>query len=177
MTQAKSFQLRPFKPEDLQSVMNINLKCLPENYSSQFFIEHYNNYARTFFVAEADAQIIGYIMCRIETGLPEFKRLFQFKRPLFGITRKGHLVSIAVLPEYRRHGVGKELINQAMQGMLWYGATECYLEVRKSNEPAVNIYKKLGFKIVRRISGYYYDGEDAYVMAHKLEKKPANSVL
>lgn len=165
MTQVKSFHLRLFKPEDLQSVMSINLKCLPENYSSQFFIELYESFPKTFIVAEAAAQIIGYIMCRIETGISEFKR------PIFGIARKGHIVSIAVLPEYRRQGVGKEVINQATRGMAEYGATECYLEVRTTNEPAVNLYKKLGFEIVRRISGYYYDGADAYVLARKLEKR------
>ena len=165
LTQVKSFHTRLFNLEDLQGVISINLKCLPENYSSQFFIELYEHYPKTFIVAEADAQIIGYIMCRIETGISEFKR------PIFGIAHKGHIVSIAVIPEYRRQGVGKELINQAMQRMPEYGATECYLEVRTTNEAAVKLYKRLEFEIVRRISGYYYDGEDAYVMARKLEKR------
>lgn len=165
MTQVKSFHTRLFKLEDLQGVISINLKCLPENYSSQFFIELYEHYPKTFIIAEADAQIVGYIMCRIETGISEFKR------PIFGIAHKGHIVSVAVLPEYRRKGIGKALINQAMLGMLEYEANEAYLEVRTTNDPAVNLYKKLGFNITRIINGYYYDGEDAYVMAHKLEKK------
>ena len=165
MTQLKSFHIRPFKPEDLQSVMNINFTCLPENYSSQFFIELHEHYPKTFIVAEANTQIIGYIMCRIETGISEFKR------PIFGIAHKGHVVSIAVLPEYRRQGVGKELVNQATRGMLEYDVKEAYLEVRITNESAVNLYKKLGFEVVRIINGYYYDGENAYVMACKLEKK------
>lgn len=148
--------------------MNINLKCLPENYSSQFFIELYENYPRAFIVAEAAAQIVGYIMCRVEHGISEFKRPI-LKHPLSGITRKGHIVSIAVLPDYRHHGVGRELVTKAMEGLSWYGASEGYLEVRTTNKAAVNLYKKLGFKIVRKISGYYYDGADANVMARKLE--------
>ena len=164
LTQVKSFKLREFKPKDLQSVVSINWKCLPENYSSQFFLELYEHYPKSFIVVEADGQIVGYIMCRIETGISEFKR------PIFGIAKKGHIVSIAVLSEYRRCGIATELINQAMRRMLEYGATECYLEVRKTNDAAVNLYKKLGFEILRKISGYYYDGEDAYVMGWKLKK-------
>jgi len=49
-----------------------------------------------------------------------------------------------------------------------YKATECYLEVRVSNTPAINLYSKLGFMIVKIMKGYYADGEDAYVMARKL---------
>jgi ribosomal-protein-alanine N-acetyltransferase len=46
-----------------------------------------------------------------------------------------------------------------------YNASECYLEVRVSNHPAIELYKKLGFKKTKRNSGYYLNGEDAWVMA------------
>jgi ribosomal-protein-alanine N-acetyltransferase len=55
-----------------------------------------------------------------------------------------------------------------MQAMINYKAKECYLEVRASNVPAVNLYKKIGFEIIRTITGYYADGEAAYMMARKL---------
>jgi len=42
------------------------------------------------------------------------------------------------------------------------------LEVRGSNLPAVSLYRKMGFEVMRTIRGYYADGEDAYVMARKL---------
>jgi ribosomal-protein-alanine N-acetyltransferase len=98
-------------------------------------------------------------MCRIERGFSELRR--------FGISKKGHIVSVAVLPEHQRKGIGKALVEKALEGMLDYGAGETYLEVRISNEPAIDLYKKLGFNIIRRIVGYYRDGEDAYVMAKK----------
>jgi ribosomal-protein-alanine N-acetyltransferase len=41
-----------------------------------------------------------------------------------------------------------------------------------SNTPAVNLYKKMGFKILRTIGGYYADGEDAYIMSRKLPYEP-----
>jgi len=50
-----------------------------------------------------------------------------------------------------------------------YGVEEYYLEVRVSNTPAINLYRKLGFETAGRIVGYYLDGEDAYLMARRVE--------
>ena len=87
---------------------------------------------------------------------------------LGGLIRKGHVVSIAVLPQNRRKGVAKALINRALEGMRYYKAKQCFLEVRVTNDVAVSLYKKLGFDVTRTLSGYYSDGEDAYVMTIKL---------
>jgi ribosomal-protein-alanine N-acetyltransferase len=78
---------------------------------------------------------------------------------------------VAVLPQYRRKGVGKALIAEAMEGMRLYDVKQCFLEVRATNTPAINLYKKLGFQITRTIHGYYADGEDAYVMSRELQLK------
>jgi len=155
------FSLRRFQPSDLDRVMEINRICLPENYATYFFLDLHERYPETFIVAEEDNKIIGYIMCRIETGLPDFRS--------FGIPKKGHVISIAVLPEHQRKGIGIALMKEAMAKMKGYKAIECYLEVRVSNEPAVNLYKKLGFKTSRSVHGYYADGEDAYIMTLKLK--------
>ena len=155
-----SYNIRPFKPSDLDQVMKINRECLPENYASLFFINLYKRFPATFIVAELDNKLVGYIMCRIETGVPSFK--------LLGITKKGHIISIAVLPKYHRKGIGYALIQQATEAMVNYKAKECYLEVRESNKPAVFLYKKLGFEIARTIRNYYADGEDAFLMAKLL---------
>ncbi|MEM3616278.1 MAG: GNAT family N-acetyltransferase, partial [Candidatus Methanomethylicia archaeon] len=109
-----------------------------------------------FLVAEIYGKIAGYIMCRVEYGLSSFK---------FALTKKGHVISIAVLPEYRRRGIGYSLMVKGMEALKNYGATEVYLEVRVSNYPAIRLYEKLNYTIVNRIQGYYADGEDAYVMA------------
>jgi ribosomal-protein-alanine N-acetyltransferase len=140
--------------------MFINRVCLPENYTDYFFLDLYRRFPESFIVAEQNGEIVGYIMCRIELGFSNFG--------FSGLIKKGHIVSIAVLPEFRRKGIAKALINRAMEGMKLYKAKQCFLEVRVSNVPAVNLYKSLGFQITKTIHGYYADGEDAYVMSKKL---------
>jgi len=120
----------------------------------------YQRFPETFIVAEENGKIVGYIMCRIETGISSFK--------LLGIAKKGHVISIAILPEHHREGIGSALMQEAMKAMVTYKAKECYLEVRTSNLSAVNLYRKIGFEVARTAKGYYADGEAAKVMAKKL---------
>ncbi|HVP41355.1 MAG TPA: ribosomal protein S18-alanine N-acetyltransferase [Candidatus Krumholzibacteriaceae bacterium] len=153
-----TFNLRQYQPADLDKVMRINQVCLPENYSPDFFIDLYDRFPATFIVAEAEGKVVGYIMCRIETNI------FGF-----GNGKKGHVISIAVLPEYQHSGIGKALMLEALQNMQkFYKARECYLEVRVSNVPAIAMYKNLGFTIRRTLHGYYADNESAYMMTKKL---------
>jgi ribosomal-protein-alanine N-acetyltransferase len=120
----------------------------------------FERFAETFIVAEENGEVVGYIMCRVELGLSNFG--------FGGVIKKGHVVSVAVLPEYRRKGIGEALITGALEGMRIYNAKQCFLEVRVANMPAIDLYKKLGFQITRTIHSYYADGEDAYVMSRKL---------
>ncbi len=156
----ETYKLRKFTTDDLASVTRINAACLPENYTDIFFVDLYRRYPETFVVAEEDGKIVGYIMCRIEMGLSNFG--------FSGVLKKGHVVSVAVLPEHRRKGMGKALVLKALEGMQGYGAKQCYLEVRVTNQEAVSLYKKLGFEVSRTVHGYYADGEDAFVMTLKL---------
>jgi ribosomal-protein-alanine N-acetyltransferase len=148
---------------DLPSVTQINMTCLPENYTDIFFADLFRRYPETFIVAEQDRKIAGYIMCRIEMGLSNLG--------LSGVLKKGHVVSVAVMPEDRRRGIGEALVTNAMDGMRGYGAKQCYLEVRITNQEAISLYKKLGFEVTRTIHGYYADGEDAFVMSKSLQPK------
>ena len=156
----ETFQVRRFTPRDLSPVMEINRRCLPENYTPNFFLDVYQNCPESFIVAETNEGIIGYSMCRIEFGFSEFNR--------FKMRKKGHLVSIAVINEYRRRKIGQQLLTHALKGLIFRRIPECYLEVRKSNLSGIELYKKIGFIISRQISAYYHDGADAYVMATQL---------
>ena len=152
------YKIRVFNMDDLERVMNINKMCLPENYTSYFYKDLYQRYPETFLVAERDGTVQGYVLCRIEKGFSKVGRMLP--------VRLCHIVSIAVMEEYRRIGMGEHLLIEAMkQSVKHYDASECYLEVRVSNEPAIKLYNKLEFLKVKRNYGYYMDGEDAWMMA------------
>lgn len=156
----KDYTLRRFSPSDLEAVMNINRVCLPENYAAYFFIDTFNNLPETFIVAEVQAQVVGYIMCRLEHGFSDLKKL--------RFARKGHIISVAVMPEFRNRGIGQLLVEQALSALSGHNADECYLEVRINNMQAINLYRKMAFEITRTIPRYYFDGFDAYVMTKAL---------
>jgi len=161
---SQGFTLRTFKGEDLNRVMAINFECLPENYSSSFYRELFSRFPETFIVAEADGEIQGYIMCRVERGFSKLRSLSP--------ARLLHVVSIAVREKYRRRGIAKAVMLEAMKkGAAVYEVTECYLEVRVGNEPAIKLYEGLGFAKTKRNYGYYLDGEDAWVMSLPLAGK------
>jgi ribosomal-protein-alanine N-acetyltransferase len=161
LTETK-ISLRQFNTKDLESVIEINRACLPENYASFFFIDTYQNCPSAFRVAEVGTRIAGYIMCRIEHGFSDIKRL--------KFVRKGHIISVAVLPEFRRGGIASELVKQALNALQEMKADECYLEVRATNDTAFKLYEKLGFSLERKVSHYYADGAEALVMVIPLEE-------
>jgi len=155
---SEGYTLRTFRGEDLNRIMAINFECLPENYSSSFYRELYGRFPETFIVAEEDGDIQGYLMCRVERGFSKLRSLSP--------ARLMHVVSIATREQYRRRGIAKALMLEGMKkGAAAYEATECYLEVRVGNEPAIGLYEKLGFAKTKRNYGYYLDGEDAWVMS------------
>jgi ribosomal-protein-alanine N-acetyltransferase len=155
---SEGYTLRTFRGEDLNRIMAINFECLPENYSSSFYRELYGRFPETFIVAEADGDIQGYLMCRVERGFSKLRSLSP--------ARLMHVVSIATREQYRRRGIAKALMLEGMKkGAAAYEATECYLEVRVGNDPAIGLYEKLGFAKTKRNYGYYLDGEDAWVMS------------
>ena len=149
--------LRRCELGDIIPVMEINLRTLPEHYSDYFYESLLEELPEAFVVAEISNKIVGYIMCKMEHGFSNFKKL--------GFVKKGHVVSIAVMNEHRSKGFGSALVNESIKGVNIRQCSELYLEVRCSNNDAVRLYEKLGFSIVQRLKAYYRDGEDAYVMA------------
>ena len=153
--------LRRAEISDLIPVMEINLKTLPEHYSDYFYESLLAEIPEAFVVAEIGGKHVGYIMCKTEYGFSNFKKL--------GFVKKGHVVSVAVLHEQRRKGIGKALVEEAIKGVKIKKCDELYLEVRCSNNEAVRLYENMGFIIKQRLKAYYRDGEDAYLMAIEFE--------
>ena len=149
--------IRRCDTSDIISVMEINMKTLPEHYSDYFYESLLADLPESFLIAENGEISVGYIMCKSEFGFSNFKKL--------GFVKKGHVVSVAVLEEQRGNGYGKILVNEAFKGVKEKQCDEMYLEVRCSNTEAVKLYQDLGMDIKQRLKSYYRDGEDAYMMA------------
>ena len=147
---------------DIAEIISINFKTLPEHYSNSFFMELLLDSPETFVVAENNNKIIGYIMCRIEYGFSVLKKM--------SLARKGHVVSFAVLEEYRGKGIGKKLVDQSIEGMKIRKCNESYLEVRTDNIPAIKLYESLGFDRIATLNTYYKDGRNAFLMSAKLNR-------
>jgi [ribosomal protein S18]-alanine N-acetyltransferase len=145
---------------NLSSVIEINLNSLPEHYTEYFFESILKELPEAFIVAEIEGNIIGYVMCKVEFGFSNFRKL--------GFVKKGHVVSIAILEQHRGKKVGTILMEEAMNGLVARRTEEVYLEVRVSNYAAIKMYEKLNFKVKSRLKSYYRDGEDAYLMALEL---------
>lgn len=160
MTEQSSTIIRRFELKDLDQVININKETLPENYPERFFRTIFAELPSAFQVCQLEGIILGYTMARIETGLSHYS--------IFHRAKKGHTVSIAVKPAYRRKGIAKRLLKESITAMINQGATELFLEVRESNIAAVNLYKTMEYEIVKEIRHYYRDHESAYLMARKI---------
>jgi len=151
------YEIRRCEREDIPAVMEINAETLPEHYSDYFYYEILSEFPEAFLVAETSGTVVGYIMCRVEYGFSHIKR--------FGLARKGHVVSIAVLESHRGRGIASMLIRAAEEELRKKPVTEMYLEVRVSNTSAISLYDKLGYRKIGRLEAYYKDGEAAFLMA------------
>ncbi len=154
------YTIRRCTLDDLDGVISVNEKELPEDYPYFFYKNILDNFGNAFLVASTLAnQIIGYIMWRVERA-PSLNSL--------RLINKGHLVSIAVDSQHRRRGIAKSLLVQSMPEIKKYKIHEYVLEVRVSNQTAINLYKSFNFRIHSIKKNYYRDGENAYYMVRKI---------
>jgi ribosomal-protein-alanine N-acetyltransferase len=151
------YSLRRCGIDDLKSVIDINEKTLPEHYTEYFFESLLREIPEAFIVAELENEIVGYIMCKLEFGFSNFRKL--------GFVKKGHVVSISLLEKHRGKYIGEALMMEGINGVVARKGDEIYLEVRTSNLPAIALYRKLGFQTKSILKSYYRDGEDANLMA------------
>jgi ribosomal-protein-alanine N-acetyltransferase len=142
--------------EDIDRVIEINEKELPEDYPYYFYKSILDDFPESFLVAQnRNGELIGYIMWRVEKA-PSANSLKYIN--------KGHLVSIAVTKEYRKRGIAQALLSNSMIAIKKYKIKQYVLEVRVSNYTAIKLYEKFNYKITVIKKNYYRDGENAYFM-------------
>jgi ribosomal-protein-alanine N-acetyltransferase len=81
--------------------------------------------------------------------------------------------NVVVAPAYRRQGIGRRLIDEALNAAQERGARSAILEVRASNEAALRLYKNLGFVVVGQRPAYYRNPiEVALLFRLELQGRP-----
>lgn len=143
--------IRRARYEDLKKIYELEVLCFKNPYPPQLLAMYLSLYPELFLVAEVSGRVVGYVC---------------------GVVRRdgyGHIVSLCVHPEYRRRGIGKAMMIAIEDAFMKnFGLCRFRLEVRVSNEPAVRLYEKLGYRITKILKSYYTDGEDAYLMIKDL---------
>lgn len=141
-------KVRRMQKADVDDVIALEQQVYGNHHWSRdsFMSELSNDLAKYFCVLDDNDKIIAY--CGI-----------------WQILEEAHITNISVSPEYRRKHIGEALLNIVIN--------ECYknmvkfitLEVRVSNEAAIGLYEKYGFKSLGSRKGYYQDNnEDALIM-------------
>ncbi|MFM1910388.1 MAG: hypothetical protein RLZZ545_1086 [Actinomycetota bacterium] len=118
-------------------------------WSTAQFKEEFAGIPTTRFmsVAESDNQIIGY--CGVFLPAP-------------GV--EADVLTVAVLPDFRRQGIAREFMRQIEEWAKDRGASALMLEVEKSNSAAIELYRSLGYMQISVRMDYYGPGQDAFVM-------------
>jgi len=138
--------IRRVRTTDMPYIYEIEQLSFIQPYPSSYIDSLAHLAPKTFLIAEKMGKIVGYVVAIVQgAGL-------------------GHVISIAVHPEYYRQGIGTALILRLMEILKEQGASAVRLEVRKSNIAAQKMYAKLGFKIAHTLQKYYENGEDCVVM-------------
>ena len=134
--------VRKMLPADLHRVCAIENLCYTTPWSFNSFKYEIENSDAILKVAVFNSQIIGYVCIRTMLDMT-------------------HLMNIAVLPEFRRRGIGEMLLGNAVGELKHLRPdTKLTLEVRQSNTAAVRFYEKSGFNVTGMRKKYYKEPED-----------------
>lgn len=133
----------------LDKLYEIEKKCFnQEAFSKQQIACLLSDYNSLSFVAKVNNQIAGFIIAQIDI---DNNQLF------------GHIITIEVNSQFRRKGIAKRLLNEVETIVKLKGIEECRLEVRENNTDALNLYGRLGYKIVAKLENYYPTGHGLYL--------------
>ncbi|HHE54202.1 MAG TPA: ribosomal-protein-alanine N-acetyltransferase [Caldithrix abyssi] len=141
-------KIRPMTLDDVGTVVRLEQQIFIDAWSKESFLSEIlqKDYSHPL-ILEVEDQLAGYAI------------VWRYYDEL-------HIANFAIHPDFRQRGLGKLLMRHILQE--FGDATFAFLEVRKSNTAAINLYQAFGFRIIQVRKNYYRDGEDALVMLKDL---------
>ena len=149
--------IRQAGPADTADIFEIEKLCFPDPWSRDSIRYELEENEKAFYlVAEHSGKVVGYM-------------------GLWWILDEGHITNVAVRPGYRNRKIAEGIIRVMLEHTIGAGILHHTLEVRRDNQPAINLYEKFGFEVDGVRKGYYqFDGEDALIMwRHATEEEIA----
>ncbi len=144
------------KVSDLNHIIKIEKEAFSNPWNVKFFREelNYNTFA-LYLTAKVNKEVVGYTGCWFKDRVKEI-----------------HIVNLAIKKEFRRKNIATYLINEIINMAKTINFNKITLEVRASNEKAINLYEKLDFKKTNIVPNYYLDNkEDAILMIKELKNE------
>jgi ribosomal-protein-alanine N-acetyltransferase len=144
-------RVRRMTAEDVRTVVGIETDAFSSPWSAETFESLLDRPGLELLVLEHQREgVIGYAV-------------------LWCILDQGELANVAVTPRLRGQGLGRYLLSSVLELARERGIETLFLEVRASNERALELYRRFGFADVGRRKAYYeHPREDALIMAAKL---------
>ncbi len=142
----KTLRFETLQEAHIPSILNIENRTNSAPWSERSFRNELDHQHGIFVAAIEDGEVIGY-------------------GGVWLVIDEAHITTISIDESHRRQGVGERLMKELLLRAKEKGMVCSTLEVRASNDPAVRLYEKLGYKTTARRKGYYPDNrEDALVM-------------
>jgi len=147
-----SITLRNLAERDFETIYEIDQKCYPSEmaYSRREFRWYLRLPAAEGIVAEVRGEIAGFILTAC-------------------FEHTGHIITIDVLPEFRRARVGTKLLHAAEESLTARGAKDIELETAINNAAAIEFWNRHGYLTRGILKNYYPGGLAAYAMMKRLE--------
>lgn len=136
--------------EHVAFVAEMERQCFSDPWSEKSVASELDNPLSLWLIAEVDGVVAGYVGSQT-------------------VLDSADMMNLAVSPSFRRQGIGERLVNCLTEELKENGVKTLLLEVRISNEPAKELYQKLGFEIVGKRPRYYEKPrEDALILRKEL---------
>ncbi len=138
--------IRLMTEDDIPEVARMEELIFPDPWSEKVYRETFRLPDVRYLVAENDNKITGVAGVR-------------------NIVGTGEITNVMVLPEYRRRGIGRMIMEELLECGRDLGADDFTLEVREGNLGAIRLYESLGFSCEGKRPGFYRNPpEDALIM-------------